>query len=136
VKQDIIDDIVASLLKFSHTNVISKKELHSFVGRVNHAAGLLITVRRFLHACWAALYTTDSGAPPNTVWVKQIAHALSWLRAFFCEGMVGATRTFLLTEFMGGGDLVEIGTDASPWGLGGWLSVNGAVVKYFSDVIT
>ena len=29
-----------------------------------------------------------------------------------------------------------MGTDASPWGVGGWLSCNGSIKAYFSDVIT
>ena len=37
---------------------------------------------------------------------------------------------------MGGGDVVEIGTDASPWGLGGWLSVDGKIIRLFADAVT
>ena len=33
------------------------------------------------------------------------------------------------------GTLVEIGTDASPWGLGGWLSIDGTITHYFSSRI-
>ena len=32
--------------------------------------------------------------------------------------------------------VVEIGTDASPWGLGGWLSVNGVITQYFASPLT
>ena len=34
------------------------------------------------------------------------------------------------------GTVVDIGTDASPWGLGGWLSVNGVITQYFASPIT
>ena len=33
------------------------------------------------------------------------------------------------------GTLVEIGIDASPWGLGSWLSIDGAIAHYFSSRI-
>ena len=32
--------------------------------------------------------------------------------------------------------VIDIGTDASPWGLGGWLSVNGTITQYFASPIT
>ena len=34
------------------------------------------------------------------------------------------------------GTEVAIGTDASPWGLGGWLSVDGEIVEYFTSPIS
>ena len=30
----------------------------------------------------------------------------------------------------------EIGTDASPYGLGGWYAVDGKIIKYFSSLVT
>ena len=54
-------------------NVISKKELHSLIGKLGHAAGLLIIMRPFLEPLRAALYATDNGdAPLNAIWTKQI----------------------------------------------------------------
>ena len=75
-KQDILDDIL---------------------GRVNFAAGVLITLRPFMHAIWAVFYSKE-GRPPTTttIWSKQIEHALSWLRAFFRESIGGFRRCFYL----------------------------------------
>ena len=131
VKQSILDDIVADLIKFSSTNILSRTELRSFVGRSNHAAGLLVTLRPFLHSLWAALSSPNTG-PPNTVWTRQIAHTLDWMKAFFVEASTpGIVRNFTLEEFLRTGDVVEIGTDASPWGLGGWYCVNGSISHYY-----
>ena len=130
VKQTIVDDIVTALDQFKLTNIISKKELRSFVGRTNHAAGLLTVLRPFLHAIWAAL-SSESTGPENTVWVKQIDHALSWLRAFFAADVQGIQRHFALDEYRMSGPAVEICTDASPWGLGGWMSVDGQLIDIF-----
>ena len=32
--------------------------------------------------------------------------------------------------------MVEIGTDASPWGLGGWLAIDGVITQYFASQLT
>ena len=61
VKDTIVEDIVSALQKFAKANVLSKKEVRSFVGRTNHAAGLLVALRPFLHAIWAALHTSSGG---------------------------------------------------------------------------
>ena len=37
---------------------------------------------------------------------------------------------------MNGGAQLEVGTDASPMGLGGWLAVNGKIAKFFSSPLT
>ena len=135
VKQSIVEDIVAALHKFRTENVHSCKELRSFVGRANHAAGLLVAVRPFLHALWGALSAHSTG-PQNTVWAKQVNHAMSWLRAFFCDEALSTQRHFSLEEFRAAGPKMEIGTDASPWGLGGWLSVDGTITHFFSTPVS
>ena len=37
---------------------------------------------------------------------------------------------------MGHGDVVEVGTDASPWGLGGWMSRNGRITHYYHCAVS
>ena len=44
-------------------------------------------------------------------------------------------RYFSVTAFNRSGTVVEFGTDASPWGLGGYLIVDGTLTKYFSSPI-
>ena len=87
VKESIIQDILDDLHRFSSLNVISVKELQLLLGRLNHAAGLLITLRPFMEPMWAALAEQAkgkvSGAPINTIWTKQIEASLQWFRAFF-----------------------------------------------------
>ena len=68
VKVSIVQDIVCTFNAFAKTNVVSHKDLRSFVGKANHAAGLLVVIRPFLHAIWAALSCTSS-APSNCVWI-------------------------------------------------------------------
>lgn len=136
VKQSIVDDIKADILKFIGTNVVSRDDLRSFVGRCNHAAGLLLVLRPFLHELWAALASPNTG-PPNTIWTRQISHTILCLKAFFIDTSVqGIIRHFSRDEFLCTGDRIEVGTDASPWGLGGWMSLNGHITHYFHSAVS
>jgi hypothetical protein len=135
IKESIVTDITDALTRFEGTNVVSRKELLSFTSRANHAAGLLLTLRPFLQPLWAAISSANSG-PANTVWVKQIEHSLSWIRALFKAQIPGSTRTFSLEQFRNAGPSLEIGTDASPWGLGGWLASSGVITHYFYSAVT
>ena len=84
VKEAIASDIREDLMKYLGSNIVSKKELHSPIGKMGHAVGLLIIMLAFLELLWAALYATDTaGAPTNTVWTKQIVVTLQWFSASF-----------------------------------------------------
>ena len=73
VKESLFSDIKLELARLTNPNVISHKDLHSIVGKLGHASGLLIGMRPFLDPLWATLYSHDNkGAPINTVWTKQI----------------------------------------------------------------
>ena len=77
IKEALANDITTDLELFISRNVISIKDLHSLVGKLGHAAGLLVIMRPFLEPLWAALYATNNGgAPPNTLWTKQIISTL------------------------------------------------------------
>jgi hypothetical protein len=137
VKDAIIDDVKSDLLRLLPTNLISHKDLHSLVGKLAHCAGLLIIMRPFLQPLWAALYADGpTGAPSNTIWIKQILGTLQWLNAFFNGSVGGVERFFRLDAFLRRGPTVEIGTDASPWGMGGWLAVDGVITHYFATPIS
>ncbi len=41
-------------------------------------------------------------------------------------------RFFRLDAFRRMGPTIEIGTDASPWGMGGWLAVNGTITQHYA----
>lgn len=90
-------------------------------------------MRPFLDPLWAALYSRDSkGAPDNTVWTKQVIVTLRWFQAFFTDGGSRIERFFTAEAYSRTGPIVEIGTDASPWAMGGWLSIDGVIKKFFA----
>ena len=72
----------------------------------------------------------------HTIWKKQIDHSLKWLSALFASGSETLERTFRVDDFMGRGQSIEIGTDALPWDLGGWLSIDGQITKYFRSKVS
>ena len=133
VKQSIISDICDDLQKITRSNLVARKTVHSLVGKLNHAAGLLIVMRPFLEPLWAALY--EGGRTRNQIWTKQIITELQWFQALFQPGQIPIERVFTLTAFLRTGTLIEIGTDASPWGLGGWLAIGGKITHYFSGPV-
>ena len=64
----MIEDIKTNLNRFLKSNLATRKELQSLVGKLGHAAGLLIIMRPFLEPLWVAIYTDDTGgAPRNTI---------------------------------------------------------------------
>ena len=115
IKPAIIEDIIDTLHSIQSVNLIPKKTLESLAGKINHVASLLIPLRPFLQLMWAAIHSDPHS---TTVWRKQIHHALTWFTVFFKPGSSALGRDFRLPDFLGWGVQVEIGTDASPWGLG------------------
>ena len=137
VKAEIISDICGDLKRILKLNVLPLKELHSLLGKLGHCASLLVVMRPFLEPLWAALYdVTPSSAPANTVWVKQILSSLRWFNAFFTEPNKPLMRFYSLDAYLRRGTIVEIGTDASPYGMGGWIMVDGVIKHFFSCPIS
>ena len=125
VKEAIVSDSL---------NVISLKELHSTTGKLNHAAGLLIIRRPFMEPLWVAIHAADKAkGPPNRVWTKKVKPTLHWFQAFFGNEGDQLCRIFTLEAYQRTGAQVEIGTDASPRGLGGWIAIDGKITDYCSS---
>ena len=68
--------------------------------------------------------------------MKQIKTELTWFDTFFSGNGARIERFFSLDAYNRVGTVVEIGTDASPWGLGGWLSIDGSITQYFASPLT
>ena len=136
IKPSLIDDINELLTDFMSGNLISLKKAHSFVGKVNNVASLLAVLRPFLHPLWAALYSPEAGSPKGTIWTKQLRPTLLWLQAFFRGSAGGIQRRFDLSAYLRQGVQIQIGTDASPYGLGGWISVGDTIKHHFFCLVT
>lgn len=80
--------------------------------------------------------TVNTKAPPNCFWTKQWSHVTQWIRAFFDKTEGEISRVYRMKAYFGKGLPVAIVTDASPWGIGGYLMVNNTAMAYFSTPIT
>ena len=76
--------------------------------------------------------TTEILNAPGTICTQQIRHSLTWLNAFFHEELPGVVRHFEVLEDLGTGAQLGLGTDASPYGIGGLLAMNGVIPHYFA----
>ena len=132
VKDSIVSDIMADLEAMLAVNIVTKKALHSLIGKLSHAAGLLIIMRPFLDPLWAAWAQADMPNLRGRVWVRAIRTELKWCHSFFSGSGLSVKRFFSVDAYCRRGTKVEIGTDASPWGLGGYLMVNDTLTRYFA----
>jgi len=121
VKQEIIEDILCDLVRFSTENVITKKCLHSMLGKLSHVSGLLVVMRPFMEPMWKAWGSPSPADKPGCIWRAQIQTELDWFTAFFTGKGTSMERFFSVDAYNRVGTIIEIGTDASCWGLRGWL---------------
>ena len=119
------------------SNVLSKKELRSYVGKCESFASLLFMWRPFLSELWAALHAVPGGkCPANCIWVKMIEAPTLWIKAFL-HGQAGSIiRRFMVSSYMRQCGTVRIAVDASPWGLGAILIIDGRLSEYFADMLS
>ena len=136
VKEEIVEDAAGITLAFLTRNLITKKELRQYVGKLTHIASFIIVMRPFLTELNGALYSVHGTAPSGCVWQKQIVHVLTWMRAFF-SGVEGTLeRVYELDAYLGRGTKIVLELDASPWGLGGVLVEDGIVKTWFASAIS
>ena len=95
VKQAIIDDILIDLEIFRSQNVISKKDLHSLLGKLSHVSGPLLVMRPFMQPMWKAWGSPSPEDKPGCVWNRQIETDTKWFRAFFNDKWGYGRKVFL-----------------------------------------
>jgi len=137
IKQELFDEARTMVKQFRSTNVIPTKQLRSATGKLANIANLLVAWRPFMGQLYAAIYDpSDSGAPINCIWAKQIRRSLDWFDTFFGASGGFIQRDFLLSAFMKVDSDIEFVLDASPWGLAGICYINGVALEYFSEALT
>ena len=137
VKENIVTETVELCMRFLSIKYVTHKDLRSQIGKAMHIASLVPTVRPFLNELYAALHDkARSGPTPHSVWAKQIVHAISWLLALLQRNRGTLTRTYDLDVYFGHGDTVDMCLDASPFGLGGFLTENGRITSWFACPIS
>eukprot|EP00435_Cladocopium_sp_Y103_P038136 s490_g10.t1 len=137
-KQDIVDEVVATARQHQVENVAAKKSLQSYVGKLNHIAGIVEMLRPFLADLYGVLHKpTKTKAPPNCLWTKQWQHVTTWVLGLLGqESGKPLLREYRLLHYYGQGLIIRITTDACPWGLGGVLTIGNATLACFESALT
>ena len=79
------------------------------------------------------LASSSTGSPvAAAAWTKQIQVSLQWIAAFLRDQRGDMHRHFTLGAFRGRGPVVAMSFDASPWGAGGFLTINGQLRSWFT----
>jgi hypothetical protein len=136
VKATLVAETMTMLAQFVSGNYILKKRLRQGIGKAMHIASLVPMVRPFISELYAALCSsqpegTQHRLGADVVWTKQIRSALHWLIHLLSEAEFSLSRTYQLNTWLGQGDRIEMCFDASPWGLGGFLTKNGKIRSFF-----
>ena len=135
LKQETQAELLAMIEEFWSKNILSLAELRSFSGKVCNGSRLLLGWRPFLFELWGALKKAERSRT-RRVWTKQVRPALQWFRAFLSDEALGITRTFRLSAYLRPSDAVTITVDASPFGMGAFISWNGTPREFFAVPIS
>jgi hypothetical protein len=149
VPQDKVEELIHLLKETLSKPVIPTRQMASLAGKLNFFAGLIPVMRPFLATLWATLSTNPGSTsgpsdaplsdrpkavprlPPHLVHTRRARHGLTWFLAFFLQQRGTLTRsicfdTSLIPELI-------ICTDASPWGIGGFVLGPRGPGKWFAD---
>jgi hypothetical protein len=136
VKEAIVQDAEEMTHKLMLGNTVSKKKLRSYTGKLTHISSVVEAIRPFLTDLYGAIYATSGHAPRGCIWLRQIVHVLTFMAAFLKDKGNRIVRRYDLAPYMRTGLQVTVDLDASPWGLGGYLSENGVIVSWFSSSLS
>jgi len=137
-KPELIEDARSLTATLLQSNVVPCKQLRTLAAKVSHIGSLIFILRPFAAELWAALHGTGSSwAPRGCVWLSQIRHTLTWLMAFFMQTETNVmTRHFSALAMFNRSGNVEIVMDASPWGIGAILFIDGPAREFLCSPIS
>ena len=126
-----VSELLRDIENLIDDKTIPTTKLRRIAGKAEWAAGLVPYLRAMVSPLWAALTDTPAG----TVGTSRVAHALRWLVAFFRRSKGTVVRQFRHGAVYATRSLT-IDVDASPWGYGGVLYLDGRPVEYFAEGIS
>jgi hypothetical protein len=133
VKETIVNETIQMCEQFFGQNYVTHKSLRCFIGKAMHIASLVSTVRPFINELYAALHCGQRMGPTDSsVWLKQVDHSVTWLHALLTKRRGTLTRHYDLGVYYGRGPTIDMCLDASPWGLGGFLTEQGRITSWFA----
>ena len=82
---------------------------------------------------YGALHSPQpAGCHEGARWTRQIHQPLDWIMCFLAGHHNGLVRTMNVDRHFHRGRKFDIVTLASPWGLGGFIALDGVAVGYFA----
>jgi hypothetical protein len=160
IPADKMADLLAIVQEYLTVNVIAVKKVRSLAGKASNISGILIFWRPFLNELWAATHSTaqemsaapvhfvPAGAEPlakrprtgatpkGCIWTFQIMLCLVWLEAFMLGNAGAIVREWSLASYIGACTCVDLVLDASPYGLGGFITINSKPVEFFAQELS
>ena len=125
--------------------MIPVRLLRRFAGRGGWIMSIIPRARWTVMRIWAAITACErqraaggqvrQGAGHSLVARKQVEAALTWVRVFWGMPTVKLERVFGSQKPHA---MLELVFDASPWGLGGFLTdiATGQILQFFADPLT
>ena len=131
IPREKCQEVCQTISKFLSRPIIGRKQLQSLAGALSFIAGVVPHMRPFLGGLWAVLAATNEGrtAARNVVHTRRIALSLEWILAVLFEKEAPFVRTVRAFRENSGATII---TDASTWGLGGVLLIEGTPKEFFS----
>jgi hypothetical protein len=152
--EGFVQDFAKEVAEALGQPLIKRSALRRIAGRAAWAMGLVPTMRSFIDSLWAvAAELVDQKGPARpgrglhakylgrdrepAVETARVIVALRWLRAFLARS-VGAGELGRTVDFRDwfAKPAILITCDASPWGLGATLQVDGFFTAYIQDEVT
>ena len=152
VPEDRAQALLEDIREMGRRSAVSRRAVQQLAGRLNFFAGLIPVMRPFLATLWAAIAGSadeasgpgpssggaearaDRAARGGLVHVRRFRHGLRWFEAFFAGRRGSLRREFPLGRTRPVPAVAVV--DASPWGIGGVLFLDGRPAQRFSDGIT
>ena len=137
---ELLDRLLEETRDLLRASSVGLARLRRYAGRLSWVAGVVWALKAVLSPLWAAL-ADRGGAAGGTVKgegkvaVVRIAHALKWIHAFLSRKRGSIERTYRTAERFTQ-VVVQLVTDASPWGLGAILYLDGKAHEYLADQVT
>ena len=85
---------------------------------------------------WAPLHADRSHKEPGLIWAKTLRTPLLWMNAFLSRTRGTVQRTISLGDYRQDGSRVLVTLDASPGGLGGFMTEDDVHTAYFADPLS